>query len=343
MTLPALAEVVSLPSACELEVLSCVDASAPIGSQRDLAEGSARLLRFQLSDGVSQCGAFEYRPLGKLDEKMLRPGATIRIAAGTRVAGGMLLMTQEEVEWISLGRAPVLAPYAGDSSYSAAEIAPRFSPPSLTPAAGTAPASRVSYCNGSGTASTASAVAVTEEAPHSHNKVSSVSASAGPDKPHRPDSRAPPSPASAVHAAPPAPAPAPPPPPPRAPPPAAAVTPAPPPASRPAAAAPPTSRPVVAAPPPTRAVSAPKPSPASATPAAPAAPSLDTELVSDLLATGLSLAEVHATLGLPPPAGAPGSAAAGAAAGAARGRGGQAKGAGAPPSSGGGRGRGRKR
>ena len=79
------------------------------------------------------------------------------------------------------------------------------------------------------------------------------------------------------------------------PPPTAAPAPPPPPQQQPSQPKPPPPKPPPPKPPP------PKPPPPQAPPATQTAPTLDPELIEQLLATGLSLADVHASLGLPAP------------------------------------------
>ena len=83
------------------------------------------------------------------------------------------------------------------------------------------------------------------------------------------------------------------------PPPAAAPAPPPPPQQQPSQQQPSQPKPPPPKPPPPK-PPPPKPPPPQA-PTAPTAPALDPELIEQLLATGLSLADVHASLGLPPP------------------------------------------
>ena len=269
--LPSLADTDVLPRTCVLDIISSIDASRPVNEQHDQkAAGTSRLLRLQLADARgTQCGAFEYRPLGSVP--CLGPGARVRVGQGTRVAGGMLLLTPEATSWSGSPSPSAAAPAAE------ADGPPRFKP--FVPPASGAPSP---------------ATAARQPPPPS-----SVP----------PASQAP---------APAAPAPA-----------AAAVRPPPRPSPTPAAvsrASPATSKP-------TRAAAPPAP---QAPPTVPTAPALDPGLVADLLDSGLTLAEVYATYGLPPPPSASGPASSGVSSG-----GGQcgARSAGSKGKGGGGKGR----
>jgi hypothetical protein len=81
-----------------LQIVSVIDAGAP--ARMPASSGHHRLLRLQLTDGVSQRGAFEFRSLGDVAEAQLLPGAKLRIKSGARLAGGMLLLDPLTVEWL---------------------------------------------------------------------------------------------------------------------------------------------------------------------------------------------------------------------------------------------------
>ena len=81
-----------------LQIVSVIDAGAP--ARMPASSGHHRLLRLQVTDGVSQCGAFEWISLGDVAEAQLLPGAKLRIKSGARLAGGMLLLDPLTVEWL---------------------------------------------------------------------------------------------------------------------------------------------------------------------------------------------------------------------------------------------------
>ena len=80
-------------------VLSCVDSSRPRAGGNE--SNAHRLLRFQLTDGQTQCGAFEYTSLKTLTASIISPGSKLRILPGTRFVGGMLLLEPGGVDVLS--------------------------------------------------------------------------------------------------------------------------------------------------------------------------------------------------------------------------------------------------
>lgn len=144
---------------CVLEIISCVDASKPLHRQPLQHQGATqggktspaatnvverRLLRMQLTDGVSQCGAIEYMPLGNKSSWL--PGETLTILAATRCVGGMLLLQPELVHVSSsVGhgshstsvskRIAVASREEQDSGRSGDAQAPKFRPLDLEPMA----------------------------------------------------------------------------------------------------------------------------------------------------------------------------------------------------------------
>ena len=128
------------------EILSCIDVSQPALStssgrgdaesdgqtrhSQKTVETQRRLLRLQLTDGKSQCGAFEWQPLGSVSPSYLRPHSQIRLGPATRCVKGMLLLTPEDVEFLGGGE--------GEPPSKAAEVEshggdrpPRFTPTAL--------------------------------------------------------------------------------------------------------------------------------------------------------------------------------------------------------------------
>ena len=217
----------SLPATCELRVLSCVDAAQPLHRQAENHKNmhnNKRLLRMQLTDGCRQCGAFEYSPfLTSPTPQSVAPGATIRVHAGTRIQGGLLLLEPDRVDF--LGGAPQTAHEIADprSDGNTEGAAPKFTPLPNPPVQEAPPSRSPRLCSTAAPAATASA-------------------------PNR-------KPATA----------------------AAALT------RGYAAVEPRASKPQI--------------QPPSAT----IPPALDADLIEQLLATGLSLEEVHSSLGLPAP------------------------------------------
>lgn len=288
-----------------LSILSCVDVSKSRHEEKVTANlpftasSSRRLLRLLLSvDGSTQmsCSAFEYAPLGLLAPSLLTSGAKVRVRKGTRCANGQLLLEPDKVDFLG-GAAPA------DSTDAAGPVdvtqgllfPPRFRP--LPENSESASTSAASGCGGfispaaTQSASTSAPAAGTEAA------VATASATAPPAPPTT--DAPPPPPSSAAERA-------------RAR--AAAAA-----AAAEAAAAkgsgacavkpPPTTATATApnklppAQPPQRAPTAHSPAPSAAHVAPMATAAVDADLLEQLLASGLTLAEVHHHLGLPPPAG----------------------------------------
>ena len=89
-----------------LQVVSAVNAGVP--AHGATSSTATRLLRLQLTDGHSQCGAFEYKPLGTLDAARTTPGAKLLVTTGARFVGGMLLLEPERCQFLG-GRVEALA------------------------------------------------------------------------------------------------------------------------------------------------------------------------------------------------------------------------------------------
>ena len=256
----------------DLEILNCVDAGRPVSKQEQNGTGSSkRLLRLQLAAAdASQCGAFEYQPLGEIAASCLQPGARVRIDRDTRLVGGMLLLTPGRTDFLGGGQAMERPP--ATATPVADDAAPQFTP--LPKSDSSNARAKASFVAPGDTSSQADTAAPPPSGPAAHP----ASAPATPP----PMSSSQPAAHLTKPLAAPSPRPAQPPPAEKAVQAPRALTARPPPVGQPA---PPRRVPPVAPPP----------------AAAPATPGLDPELVADLLSTGLSLAEVHATLGLPPP------------------------------------------
>jgi hypothetical protein len=348
--LPDMTQATELTATVALRVISSTDVSQPTCKQRRINDGlpprggAGRLLRLQLTDGVVQCGAFEYRPLDPT--LSVDVGATLLVKQGTLVARGMLLLEAEKVELVA---AP--PPHAAAEAHDAAATkgdglpsAPKFTPLPVAPVhASRGGAAEPSRAIGAPSAASAAVTPCPRSLVEGGRTTQCGAAAAGQQtlstapppglqqqqqqqQQQQPLARAatptsgqtrtrtgskPASDASTTEAKPAS---------------GASTTEAPLPhraaKQRAAAATTTTPRAPIVRPP---------PAPAAA-PAPPAAPALDADLVADLLASGLSLAEVHLHLGLPPP---PTPEAATAAPTAAAG--------GRPPTSKGGRGRGGRR
>ena len=193
-----------------LQIVSVVDAGCARSEERTRSPSEAgrshgkRLLRMQLTDGTSQCGAFEYVSLGAVDPLNLTKGAKLVAKRGTRRVGGMLLLEPELTE---LRGGHTLVQRA-EETVSKERYAPRFVPlPPVLPS--TKPQAPSLQPHGRNLAPTSEPPVAPAPAAHGHRAPTHIIHVEEPVQPPARHNQMASAPASAVHATKPSPKPKP--------------------------------------------------------------------------------------------------------------------------------------